>query len=79
MSKLNPYFVAGYNGAVNPSLFSSDNWLLHEAGHAFERKGYLMPTMAKKSRGYTVKAQTPDNDFMIKFSKDLKTCTIERL
>lgn len=40
---------------VNPYYYSSDNWLLWEAGHFLHRTGYARPARAKKSRGYVVK------------------------
>lgn len=40
---------------VNPYLYSSDFWLLWEAGHWLQRTGKSRPVRAKKSRGYVVK------------------------
>jgi hypothetical protein len=37
-----------------PFLYSSDNWLLFQAGAWLSRKGLPKPREAKKSRGYRV-------------------------
>lgn len=57
---------AGYNGAENPHLWSSDLWLVHEAGAYMQRTGRGNPLHAKKSRGYTVKI----NDMTFKWVDD---------
>lgn len=40
---------------VNPYYYSSDCWLMWEAGHWLQRSGMARPMRAKKSRGYVVK------------------------
>jgi hypothetical protein len=72
-------FNSGYMLNPNPWLWSSDPWLLHQAGLAYSVKGCSRPVKAKKSRGYTVRVATLDNDFIVKFSKNLETATVERL
>lgn len=73
-------FMDGFNGEENRHLFSSNYWLLHEAGANFYKKGTSHPVIVKKSRGYTVKVTTAGNtDFLIKFhGNKLEKATIER-
>jgi hypothetical protein len=75
-------FLEGYNAQDkinNPFMWSSDSWLVWDAGFLFGKKGYCQPIKVKKSRGYSVKVQTHANDFTIKYdTATLAKTTIER-
>lgn len=71
--------LAGNKGEENPHIWSSDNWLLHEAGKYMRERGLSTPCAAKKSRGFSVKAETfGGNIFLVKFNTDLSAATVER-
>jgi hypothetical protein len=76
---MNEAFKAGYDGLNNPYIWSSDNWLLHEAGKSFENRGYPLPNKAWKSRGYAVRAESNTSYYKIVFTGDkLEFVTVER-
>ena len=66
--------VAGYlardDRSHNPYLFSSDCWLVWEAGYQLAYVGCSKPVKAKKSRGYSVTLWTQANKFTVKFEGD---------
>ena len=70
--------LEGYKGFENKHYWSSDNWLAHQTGLLFRSKGLSTPTQVKKSRGYSFRVLTNDNEFIVKFNKNLNDATIER-
>ena len=63
----------------NPYIWSSNCWLLFEAGLLWANRGSSAPVSARKSRGYTVKVQTYANDWLISFVGDDLTPSLRRL
>lgn len=64
----------------NPFLWSSDNWLAFDAGAQFYKQGTSMPIKAKKSKGYSIRVMTNDNEYIVKYdTATLARVTIERL
>ena len=63
----------------NPYIWSSNCWLLFEAGLLWANRGSSAPVSARKSRGYTVKVQTYANDWLISFVGDDLTPELRRL
>jgi len=83
MTKVDQAFQNGFDhlfsDGPNPHIWSSNNWLLFEAGNLFRNGGWSTPIRAKKSRGYTVRVETIANDFLIRFDGDDLIPWIERL
>jgi len=63
----------------NPYLWSSSCWLLFEAGLLWANGGRSAPVSARKSRGYSVRVLTHDNEFLISFVGDDLTPELRRL
>ena len=75
-------FFEGYNAQdalANPHLWSSDNWLLFQAGFLFAKRGASTPIKATKSRGYSVRIFTQVNEWIMRFDKRLNFESLERL
>jgi len=75
-------FFEGYNAQdvlANPHLWSSDNWLLFEAGYLFAKRGTSTPIKATKSRGFSVRIFTQANQWIMRFNKRLNFEGLERL
>ena len=75
-------FFEGYNAQdalANPHLWSSDNWLLFEAGYLFAKRGASTPIKAIKSRGFSVRILTEANQWIMRFDKRLNFESLERL
>ena len=64
---------------VNPYIWSSNAWLMWEAGRAWVMTGRCEPMMARKSRGYTARVNTYANEWVIKFTGDTLTPSVERI
>jgi hypothetical protein len=66
--------LEGFNaykaGGTCPYLFSSDCWLVWQAGFEMARYNFAPPAMAKKSTGYSVKTRTLQGIITIKFTGD---------
>jgi hypothetical protein len=75
-------FFEGYNAQdvlANPHLWSSDNWLLFQAGFLFAKRGASTPIKATKSRGFSVRIFTQANQWVMRFDKRLNFESLERL
>ena len=75
-------FFEGYNAQdalANPHLWSSDNWLLFQAGFLFAKRGASTPIKATKSRGFSVRILTEANQWIMRFDKRLYFEGLERL
>ena len=75
-------FFEGYNAQdalANPHLWSSDNWLLFQAGFLFAKRGASTPIKATKSRGFSVRIFTQANQWIMRFDKRLNFESLERL
>lgn len=72
-------FLAGFDSqSGNPHLWSSDNWLMHNAGQAYKSYGYARETVksAHKSRGFVVRVETKTGRLMMNFDSTLKNVKI---
>lgn len=81
MPMFDPFFE-GYDAQdiiENPHLWSSDNWLLFQAGFLFAKRGASTPIKATKSRGYSVRIFTQANEWVMRFDKRLNFEGLERL
>jgi len=74
MGKLDSDFAQGMESIAapisNPFMWSSTSWMLFEAGRVWNRCGRSTPIMARKSRGYSVRIDTADNQFVVDFVGD---------
>ena len=73
MPMFDPFFE-GYDAQdiiENPHLWSSDNWLLFQAGFLFAKRGASTPIKATKSRGYSVRIFTQANDWVMRVDQRL--------
>ena len=80
--KVDPVFIAGVRSDAhdkNPYIWSSNVWLMWEAGRLWAVGGRSEPVIARKSRGYTVRVQTQANDWVIEFAGDDLTPSLRRL
>jgi hypothetical protein len=73
--------TAYYNdGLPNPHLFSSPMWFAFEAGVHMRETGASGPRKVKMSRGYSVRAETAANTFILRFTgQAFERCEHERL
>jgi hypothetical protein len=81
-NKIDPVFIAGMHSDahdVNPHIWSSNNWLLWEAGRLWVVSVRSEPMMARKSRGYTARIDTHANEWIVKFTGDALTPSLERI
>ena len=81
-NKVDPIFTDGARSDshdVNPHRWSSNDWLMWEAGRAWVMSGRCEPMMARKSRGYTARVNTHATAWVIKFTGDALTPTVERI
>jgi hypothetical protein len=87
-SKIDPVFTAGAETDPcdkNPYIWSSTNWLLFEAGQLWQNcefgriYGRTAPVLARKSRGYTVRVETPGNAFLVAFEGEDLHPRVERI
>ena len=75
-------FFDGFNAQdsiQNPFIWSSDYWLLFEAGCLFAKRGASTPIKAIKSRGFSVRILTEANQWIMRFDKRLNFEGLERL
>lgn len=63
---------------TNQHLFSSAAWMAHEAGNALYNRGFTRPVKATMGRGYSINIWTAANQFIVRFSKALIVCEVER-
>jgi len=81
-NKIDPAFIAGTRSDAhdtNPYIWSSNDWLMWEAGRLWVMGGRSEPVMARKSRGYTARINTCANEWVVKFTGDALTPAIERI
>ena len=81
-NKVDLDFLAGARSDthdVNPHMWSSNDWLMWEAGRAWVMSGRSEPMMARKSRGYTARVNTHATAWVIKFTGDALPPTVERI
>jgi len=81
-SKIDPAFIAGARSDthdVNPHIWSSNDWLMWEAGRVWVMSVRSEPMMARKSRGYTARINTCANEWIVKFTGDALTPSVERI
>jgi len=81
-NKVDLDFIAGARSDahdVNPYIWSSNAWLMWEAGRVWVMSGRSEPMMARKSRGYTARVNTHANEWIVKFTGDALTPAIERI
>jgi hypothetical protein len=81
-NKIDPAFIAGARSDThdaNPHIWSSNDWLMWEAGRVWVISGRSEPMMARKSRGYSVRVNTCANEWIVKFTGDALTPAIERI
>jgi hypothetical protein len=72
--------AAYYNeGMTNPHLFSSPMWFAFEAGVHMRQHGATGPRKVKMSRGYSVRAETAANTYVLRFTgRDFERCELDR-
>ena len=81
-NKIDPAFIAGERSDehdTNPYIWSSNNWLMWEAGRVWVMSCRSEPVMARKSRGYTARVNTCANEWIVKFTGDALTPSLERI
>jgi hypothetical protein len=81
-NKVDLDFIAGARSDahdVNPYIWSSNAWLMWEAGRLWVTGGRSEPVMARKSRGYTARVNTHAMAYVIKFTGDALTPSVERI